>query len=102
MAYRHNGFWQCMDTLRDRRQAGGDLGGGQRPLAQLGLSMRVLITGHRGYVGPHVDHSLAEAAGHSCHGGGPRLVRRHGVRHLPRSRFGLDDGHISNLVPDLQ
>jgi glucose-1-phosphate cytidylyltransferase len=20
MAYRHDGFWQCMDTLRDKRQ----------------------------------------------------------------------------------
>ena len=31
MAYRHDGFWQCMDTLRDRRYLESLLSGGGAP-----------------------------------------------------------------------
>ena len=31
MAYRHDGFWQCMDTLRDRRYLESLLSGGRAP-----------------------------------------------------------------------
>ena len=31
MAYRHDGFWQCMDTLRDRRYLESLLSGGSAP-----------------------------------------------------------------------
>jgi glucose-1-phosphate cytidylyltransferase len=51
MAYKHHGFWQCMDTLRDRKSCWTNSGRGDRPLAQLELTMRVMVTGHDGYIG---------------------------------------------------
>ena len=52
MAYRHDSFWQCMDTLRDKTLLERLWESGQRALEVCGTeSMRVLVTGHNGYIG---------------------------------------------------
>ncbi len=35
MAYRHDGFWQCMDTLRDKQHPRETLGSGERALGDV-------------------------------------------------------------------
>ena len=55
MAHRHEGFWQCMDTLKEaqdlnalwRRGAAALEGLGR----EVGRAMRVLLTGNEGYIG---------------------------------------------------
>ena len=82
-AYRHEGFWQCMDTLRDKRHLGGAVGQRARALEGLGMSQRfwldrpTLVTGGTGLVGVW----LVE-----------RLVDAHGGRGLPGSRLGAAVG----------
>ena len=51
MAYRHDGFWQCMDTLRDKQAARRSCGTAATPRGRCGADMRVLVTGHNGYIG---------------------------------------------------
>ena len=52
MAYKHSGFWDCMDTIRDKTSSKNcgcpALGPGQHWEQS---TMRVLVTGHRGYIG---------------------------------------------------
>ena len=58
-AFQHEGFWQPMDTLRDRRELR-SCGIGRCPMADVGMSAvdpafwrerRVLLTGHTGFKG---------------------------------------------------
>ena len=64
MAYKHQSFWQCMDTLRDKRHVEQPvgfgctaLGGRSRKRYEL---MRVALTGHRRV---HRDRDDADASG---------------------------------------
>ena len=68
MAYQHDGFWQCMDTLREKHILEGALEQRQRALAvKGGAVMRVLITGHDGYIGTLLT-PMAREAGHEVVG----------------------------------
>ena len=49
MAYKHPDFWACMDTVRDKVMLEKLLGDGRRALE--GVVVRVLVTGHDGYIG---------------------------------------------------
>ncbi len=55
MGYRHDGFWQPMDTLRDKMLPGRTVGQrrrrGNAGEAQLLAGRRVLVTGHTGFKG---------------------------------------------------
>jgi hypothetical protein len=66
MAYRHDGFWQCMDTLRDKKLLESCGTAATRP-GSLGVTMRVLVTGHDGYIGT-VLVPMLQAAGHDVVG----------------------------------
>ena len=71
MAYRHYGFWQCMDTLRekmllDELWATARLPGRSGPIRGR-RRMRVLVTGHDGYIGTVLVPMLQEA-GHEVVG----------------------------------
>ena len=52
MAYRHHGFWQCMDTIRDKKllRALWDQKAGALEGLEL-TTVKVLVTGHDGYIG---------------------------------------------------
>ena len=73
--YQHDGFWQCMDTPKDREMLDAMLELNRlarqwrRAVLSLegGLSMRVLITGNKGYIGPAMTSVLREA-GHEVAG----------------------------------
>ncbi len=53
--YTHKGFWQAMDTLRDKNQLEEHVAARRRQMEGLGLSFwagkRVLLTGHTGFKG---------------------------------------------------
>ena len=59
MAYRHDGFFQPMDTLREKRAARGAVAGGRPAVARrlddlddaVGTPGGVLVTGHAGFKG---------------------------------------------------
>jgi hypothetical protein len=52
MAYCHEGFWQCMDTLRDKRLLNDLWERAGIPHGRCGSErMKVLVTGHNGYIG---------------------------------------------------
>ena len=61
--YFHNGFFQPMDTLRDKRQLEDLWASGKAPMESLvrateSSHMRILITGNMGYVGPVLTRFL--------------------------------------------
>ena len=63
MAYRHDGFWQCMDTLRDKQAARGAVGVGRGALEGLGLTDAGPRHRHDGYIGSTlVPHAAATRA----------------------------------------
>ena len=67
MAYRHEGFWQCMDTLRETHP-GASLAIRKRSLEEGEVGdIRTLVTGHRGYIGSLLVPMLMEA-GHDVVG----------------------------------
>ena len=92
MAYRHESFWQCMDTLRDKKLLREALGRWLRPLEHLGLghghrqprdlTMRVLVTGHQGYIGTVLVPLLLER-GHEVAGLDTDYFRRLHLRRRP-------------------
>ena len=54
MAYRHESFWQCMDTLKEAQDLNALWRDGRGALESLGIAettMRVLLTGNEGYIG---------------------------------------------------
>ena len=65
MAFRHEGFWQCMDTKRDH-QLLEDLWGESAPGAQIGKPnyMRILVTGGFGYLGANLSEYLSQEGHH--------------------------------------
>ncbi len=68
MAYRHDGFWACMDTLRDKHLLEEMWNSSNRPWATWeSINMRVLVTGHLGYIGTVMTPMLIEA-GHDVVG----------------------------------
>lgn len=58
--YRHDGFWQPMDTLRDRNHLETLWSSIARRGACGSNSMRILITGNMGYIGPVVAAHLRQ------------------------------------------
>ena len=72
MAYQHDGFWQCMDTLRDKVLLEELWSSGRAPWlpgeGDRGEEiMKVLLTGHDGYIGRVLVPRLLEA-GHQVTG----------------------------------
>ena len=70
-AYRHDGFWDCMDTYKDAVVLNDLWNGGQAPVAGLGLGTRraesatlraslCSVTGARGFVGGWLAKALLE------------------------------------------
>lgn len=67
-AYRHEGFWQCMDTLRDKQLLEDLWERGEAPwMVFAGGGMRVLVTGSSGYIGT-VMVPILQSAGHEIVG----------------------------------
>ena len=66
-AYRHDVFWQCMDTLRDKRSARNFMARRDRPLGRFGnensfwLDRPTLVTGATGLIGGWLVRRLLEA-----------------------------------------
>jgi len=65
MAYRHDGFWAAMDTLRDKNNLEALWASGAGDLAALVMTKpnpafwsgkRVLLTGHTGFKGSWAAH----------------------------------------------
>ena len=52
VAFKHFGFWQCMDTLRDKKILDEKLN------KLLSLSKKILITGGTGFIGYHLAKSV--------------------------------------------
>ncbi len=62
-AYRHEGFWDCMDTYKDAVAPRRPLAQRRRALARLGRPpvSRALVTGGHGFVGSHLAAGLLAA-----------------------------------------
>ena len=62
-AFRHEGFWDCMDTYKDVAPAQRPLGGRATAVEDMGVSGRsVLVTGAYGLLGGWLVKALLEAA----------------------------------------
>ena len=86
MAYQHDSFWQCMDTLRDKHAAARSCGtAGDRP-GRPGSEthMRVLVTGHKGYIGTVLVPHAARARTTRCR-----------ARQRPLSRAARSTGELA-------
>ena len=76
MAYRHDGFWQCMDTMRDKAAARRSFGIAAKRPGRCGTeTMRVLVTGHRRLYRRTFSCRCCSAAGHDVDGPRQRPVR---------------------------
>jgi hypothetical protein len=51
MAYRHTSFWQCMDTLREKKYLESLWESGNAPWKIWEEQSAILVTGHEGYIG---------------------------------------------------
>ena len=86
MAFKHTGFWACMDTLRDKVKLEEMWESGNRPWATWERrECEVLVTGHLGYIGTVLTPMLAEA-GHSVVGCDSDLYRQCTFRQAARCR----------------
>ena len=63
MAYKHRGFWQCMDTKRDHELLEKLWADNKAPWRPQEDQMKFLITGGFGYVGGRLAKHLA-SSGH--------------------------------------
>ena len=99
MAYKHESFWQCMDTLREKHILETLWESGKAPWnvweRRGERIMRVALTGHLGYVGSVMTPMLV-AAGHDVVGFDTDLYRA--------STFGPDCPavEVPNVVKDIR
>jgi nucleoside-diphosphate-sugar epimerase len=100
MAYQHTGFRQCMDTLRFKKPMESVWEKGSRPWNYGGKALRVLVTGHNGYIGSILTPMLEEA-GHDPVGLDSYLFEEctfgEGAPDVPSLRLDIRDVKASDL-----
>ncbi len=100
MAYRHTGFWQCMDTIREKKilETYWETATHHGKLGR--IRMRVLVTGHAGYIGTVLVPMLLQA-GHEVVGLDTDLFERStfsdGIAQIPEIRKDVRDVTLQDV-----
>ena len=92
MAYRHDVFWQCMDTLRDKKLLE-ELWTNGAPWRTVDVTMRVLVTGHDGYIGMRARAAARRRPATRWSGSTATSTTAAPSAPTPRRRPGAAQGH---------
>ena len=58
MAFKHNGFWQCMDTMRDKNILVKMIKEKKSPMVKVKKKIKILIIGGTGFIGKNLSQNV--------------------------------------------